>query len=1012
MRVAKLWSGLCLGLFTLALCQALFNTSPLAFGWLRWQNSLLVAIAAAITALFLPSSLLSLPSFLFLPLLLPALALLAPTVNPLRDWVLLLGAYGGTVAIVLHNRPQDHPTTGDGLRRRLLYPLTLALITAIIYLRTLAPTVGEADTFEFQVNVIRLGISHGSGYPLYILLAKLFSLLPIPGTAAFRINLSSAAFGVAAALMVYAAARTLTASRPAAWIAALSLAASIGLWSRAVEAEVYTLHVALVGSILLVTLRSLETGDWRLEIGGWRLEIGSWDFLFFLFGLSLTNHLTTVLLAPAIGLSLMANRKSLTGKLHLSGRFGILRFGIWVLLFLLGLSLYLYLPLRWPAVNNGETMTWEMFRHFITGAEAQGALRLDAWYADFSRYAILGRKVLDQFGWLGIITALVGLIALFRQKPLAAFVTLAAWAAYAFFGLSFYVPDPDYSSFLLPAHFVQAVWIAVGIAHIAQFTIRNSQFAIRNWELSIVHCAFFLLPASLLWTNLPLVDQSADWRKYHLGQYILNQPLKQGAAILADSELIAPLYYLQIAEGIRPDLDIIVLPNEEAYRAELEARLANGQTVYLGRYLPHLANAYYLHAVGPLTEVKTGPSPLPDDLTPVEKDFGASIRLRGFKLASLTIPADDSLLITLYWQALQPPPGNDRVLFRLLDSNGETRFTSPANIPVGQMYPTAAWPLDDVVADFHRIALDPALEPGAYALQVGLFPPFAAGGLSAPDGSSWLTLTILHLQPPNAEPIINHPLRVQFSNGVWLMGSDGPKTIAPKSKVEMTLYWLSPSGADGAAAVCLDEACSAPIQVRLNASSRPVGRIFETHLTFTAPVSGGRLTPSIQLEGQSATCGWFSGMAPRCPLPPIAIVGEPVARDVVNFDNQIALESLSLETPVAWPGGTVVVTARWRGLSPMRDDYTVFIHLLGPDGQVHGQVDMWPVSGTRPTSGWPVGDPITDRFEVRVPDDAPKGAYQIEAGWYLLATLDRLSVLDSEGVAIDDSYLLPGLTIQ
>ena len=1016
---ARLWPSLCLGLFTLALCRTLFETSPLIFGWLRWQSSLLIAIAVTIATLTLNLRFTPVLSALFpLPLLLPVLTLFDSAVNPLRGWLLLLGGLGGAIASRLHHQSPDYLTT------KILYPLTLALLIATLYLRTLAPTVGEADTFEFQVNVIRLGISHGSGYPLYLSLAKLFSLLPIPGTPAFRINLSSATFGVAAALMAYAVARNLAASRPAAWIAGLSLAASIGLWSRAVEAEVYTLHVALIGMLLFFSLRASETKDWRLKIGNW--DFGIWDFLFFLFGLSLTNHLTTILLAPAIGISLIANRQSLVanGKSH-----WLLRFGIWSLLFFLGLSLYLYLPLRWPAVNNGETMTWEMFRGFITGAEAQGALRLNAWYTDFSRYAILGRKALDQFGWVGVITALIGLFALLRRGPRAALITLAAWAAYIFFGLSFYVPDPDYSSFLLPAHFVQAVWMAVGLSHIAaglshiaQFSIRNSQFAIRNWTSSIVYCAFFLLPASLIWTNLPLVDQSDDWRKYRLGQYILSQPLKERAAILADSELIAPLYYLQVAEGVRPDLDIIVLSNEEAYRAELESRIANGQPVYLGRYLPHLADAYYLHSVGPLTEVKTGPSPLPDGLTPLEKDFGATIRLRGFNLESSAAPANHDLLVTLYWQALQPPSGNYRdrnyhdrnyrVIFQLIDSSGQPRFTSPADVPVGQMYPTVAWPPDDVVADFHQVALDPALDPGPYTLQVGLFPPFVTEGLPTADGGSWLTLTTIAIQPPSVEPRIGHPLRAQFANDVWLMGYDGPETVPPKSKVNLTLYWLAPSRFDGVAAVCTDESCSASIQVRLNGSGRPASQIFETRVAFTAPESAGPLQLSIQLDGQNADCGWIGTSASRCRLPPIQIGGDPLAAEAINFEDKIALESLSIETPNASPGQTVIVTAQWRGLSPMSDDYTAFIHLLGPDGQVHGQVDMWPVQGTRPTSGWPIGEPIADRFEVRVPDDAPEGDYQIEAGWYLLATLDRLSVLDSGGVAIDDKYLLPGLTIK
>ncbi|MBI3242357.1 MAG: DUF2723 domain-containing protein [Chloroflexi bacterium] len=994
----RLLAATCVGLFGLAVSRALFDSFPTLFGGLRWPAGLLISIALVVFLAF-PSFSLSLSrnAFILLPLALSAFFIFHPTTNPLRDWVLILGGLGGALAIFLTTQLSNYPTLNK------LYLFSLTLITSALYLRTLAPAVGEADTFEFQVNAIRLGISHGSGYPLYLLLAKLFSLLPIPGTTAFRINLSSAAFGVAATLMVYAVARALNASRPAAWIAALSLAASIGLWSRAVEAEVYTLHMALIGLLLWLSLRSQESGVRSQKI----LRLTA-----FVFGLSLTNHLTTVLLAPALLIALAPH-------LRPSSREAVFRHSVFLLLtsiffFLLGLSLYLYLPLRWPAVNNGEVMTWELFRHFITGQEAQGALRLNAWYADLSRYAILGRKALDQFGWPGAMTALVGLAALFRRQPSAALVTLAAWAAFAFFGLSFYVPDPDYSSLLLPAHFVQAVWIACGIQailDIGQFIIIKTRRHedTKYWVLSIGYSVFFILPASLIWTNLPLVDQSGDWREYRLGQYILSQPLKENAAILADSELIAPLYYLQVAEGVRPDLDIVVLPNEDTYRAELESRIANGQTVYLGRYLPRLADAYYLRATGPLTEVKLEPSQLPESFSPVEQDFEDIIRLRGFQLDAATAPTDQSLLITLYWQALQPPPGNYRVVFRLLDSNGETRFISPANVPVNQMYPTAAWPLADVVADFHNLTLDPALEPGDYSLQVGLFPPFSERGLG-----DWATLADVTLQPPASPPRIAHPLRIRFANGVWLMGVDAPATAAPGSTIKATLYWLLPPnlGDPVTADLCLDELCSSSARIQLNPALHAPSQIVETRAVFNAPAAAGEHSLWIKLEAQTAECGWWSGSSPTCKAAELKIEGSPLAAEAVNFEDQIALESLKIETPLASPGQTVIVTATWRGLRPMESDYTVFIHLLGPDGIVHGQVDMWPVQGTRPTSQWPVNETIADRFEVRVPDDAPPGAYQVEAGWYLLATLDRLSVLDRNGVAIDDRFLIGGLTIK
>ena len=1008
------------GLFGLALARAVLDTWPFLTGPLpRGPLALVSALALAAAGYRLSLSLtpreaprsesgVGIPPHSLIPLLLPATTLFTRTTHPLRDWILVLGAVSGIIAIIITHYALSRSIPLLRLKFDVshLYPISLALFTTLLYLKTLAPTVGEADTFEFQVNVVKLGISHGSGYPLYILLAKLFSLLPLGGTVAWRINLSAAFFGVTASLVCYALACALHASRPASWIAALSLAASIGLWSRAVEAEVYTLHVTLVGLLLLLAFRGMGEGEWRLETRDWAfgiwgfgiLKFNIWHLAFFLFGLSLSNHLTTALLAPALLISLISRISPTLRSPHifLASLISL------IILFALGLSVYLYLPVRWPAVNNGEMMTWEMFLRFFTGAEAHGALRLDAWYTDLSRYAVVGRKALDQFGWPGAITALLGLAGLFRNQRAAALVTLTAWAAFAFFGLSFYVPDPDYSSFLLPAHLVQAVWIGCGISrivyHVSRISIDNTRYAIRDTLYSL----FFLLPASLIWINLPKVDQSNDWREYRLGQYILSQPLIEGAAILADSELIAPLYYLQVAEGVRPDLDIIVLPAEEYYRAELDARVSNGQTVYLGRYLPHLTDVYYLYSIGPLTEAKLEPSPLPDGITPPGQNFIDSIRLRGFKLDSASAPTDYALRITLYWQAIEPPPANYLVTLRLIDFTGMPVLAGPAEVPVGQMYPTAAWPTNDVVADFHNFALDPALEPGRYFLQVGLFPPFSAEGLKLESGGSWLTLADVTLTEPTTEPIIPHPARIRF-NGAWLLGYDAPETVAPGSQMTVTLYWQSDHSE--AALLCAGENC-VPVNARAGDG------VTVQRVTLPIPNQVGDLRLRVGVPADFVECGWWPALPGEyCDFASISVEGVALAPDAINFDQKIVLDSLEIETPQAAPGQTVIVSAEWRGLTPMSEDYTAFVHLLGPDGIVHGQVDMWPVQGTLPTSQWPINQPISDRFEVRVPDDAPPGEYTVEVGWYLLATLDRLPVVTHEGVAVDDKYVIAGLVI-
>src|SRR3954470_5787651 len=76
-------------------------------------------------------------------------------------------------------------------------------LAAALYARTLAPSVLPGDYAEFQMCAAVLGVPHPTGYPLYILLGKLFTLLPV-GDVAYRVNLSSAIYMAGAVGMLYA----------------------------------------------------------------------------------------------------------------------------------------------------------------------------------------------------------------------------------------------------------------------------------------------------------------------------------------------------------------------------------------------------------------------------------------------------------------------------------------------------------------------------------------------------------------------------------------------------------------------------------------------------------------------------------------------------------------------------------------------------------------------------------------------------------------------------------------
>ena len=108
-----------------------------------------------------------------------------------------------------------NPSSDDrikALRRRgaALLGGAVAIFVGILYIGTLAPTVlpyGAPDTLDspmLQTEVFVLGVGHPTGYPTYMMLTHLFTYLPF-GDVAYRVNLASAVYAVAAVIVVYLA---------------------------------------------------------------------------------------------------------------------------------------------------------------------------------------------------------------------------------------------------------------------------------------------------------------------------------------------------------------------------------------------------------------------------------------------------------------------------------------------------------------------------------------------------------------------------------------------------------------------------------------------------------------------------------------------------------------------------------------------------------------------------------------------------------------------------------------
>lgn len=207
--------------------------------------------------------------------------------------------------------PEPDPSGGIFDRQDLLTGAAGCLISFAVYVWTLAPSVTLLDSGEFLVAGQHFGVPHPTGYPLWTLLAWMFSLLPL-GNAAWEINLLSGVLGALTVGLAAALSRSflrwmypqIHASVPglagvSAISAALLFAFSFSMWSQAVITEVYTLHALLAGGFLAglyAWIRRPER-EWLLF-----LTIG-------LLTLSFSNHQLAIAFAPLPLLAVLVVRR-------------------------------------------------------------------------------------------------------------------------------------------------------------------------------------------------------------------------------------------------------------------------------------------------------------------------------------------------------------------------------------------------------------------------------------------------------------------------------------------------------------------------------------------------------------------------------------------------------------------------------------------------------------------------------------------------------------------------------
>jgi 4-amino-4-deoxy-L-arabinose transferase-like glycosyltransferase len=373
-------------------------------------------------------------------------------------------------------------------------------------------------------------------------------------------------------------------------------------------------------------------------------------------------------------------------------------------------------------------------------------------------------------------------------------------------------------------------------------------------------------------------------------------------------------------------------------------------------------------------------------------DFAHVIELDGYQV--LDAPAADGALdVVLRWRVLNPPPRGDYQIFaHLVD-----RWDLPWSQSVPFQYPSSQWTPGERFLERVRVPLPAGTPPGDYQLRVGFYSPASDTNLTivTPDGRfGGIAATVpvsLKRQDVAREPAKpRQALGVELAPGLTLLGADldtrAARTLEP---VIVTLYWRAAAPLPGLTItlrlgdVLLYQ--GAPVHGTYRTTAWQPGESvidrYNPQIPLSAPA--GTLPLVVDVTGhdnlvRSAELGTIEVAAPDRSFSP------PGMTHTVNQSLGAAIKLLGYDAaPVEGPTLDLVLT--WRATANIAANYTVYVHVLGPDGALLGQVDREPRAGAYPTSIWAPGEVVVDALQIplsSLPADLSLrvGMYQLETG--------------------------------
>jgi hypothetical protein len=459
-------------------------------------------------------------------------------------------------------------------RKTAIFAVLSIIIPFIIYILTLEPKLIGGDTSWFALQILEMSPMVPTGYPVFSMLGKLFTFLPV-GDIAFRLNLFSAVFGALTALVLFLALNRMTKNSFVSFISSMTFAFTLPFWEVANRLEFDTLHTFFLALVFFSAVLYNEN------------RTRKYLYLFsFCWGLSLTNHPLAFFLVPAIVLYVII----IDPSVFKSARAILLS----ILYLILPLLSYLYIMVR-SLQGHGQVDTPLKLFYYVTGRGVTGDLH-GGRFGGRELLSVLGvigdylRIAYDTYGIILLIIALAGFVFLIRKNIKFALCTLLLVI------MNITIP-PLYAGYALRNYFLNSMivfsfYIAFGMLVIldgAVFLFDRTSLKRRSPKVSrilryclvaVVAVSFILLPSCLILENYNILDRSEPEGVYKFwDEAFSNIESNSRVYVLAKSTNVGK-YVNEYVYGEK-DIDYIWHKDPESYTVEnMTEDVNDGLNVY------------------------------------------------------------------------------------------------------------------------------------------------------------------------------------------------------------------------------------------------------------------------------------------------------------------------------------------------------------------------------------------------------------------------------------------------